>query len=92
MAREIWSTPLGKFVREFGADELAERLNYCRSAVYHWVAGTVVPRNDTAQRLVRIAQRNHFDLTVEDVLFNHRKEVARIQADARKERNAGTRS
>lgn len=101
----LWQTPLGQFVRQYGAQELADVLNYHRSAVYHWVAGTVSPYPETAQRVVELAQRRRFRVTegrreprklsLDDVIFGQRKEVARIleaQKSPRKEKNehAGT--
>jgi len=56
----LWETPLGRFVHEFGAGELAARLDYTRSAVYHWVQGSVRPYPDTAREIVKIAREAKF--------------------------------
>lgn len=96
----LWETPIGKFVHHYGAEELADRLDYSRSAVYHWVQGTVVPYPETARKIVALAREARFrfddggatrrSLSLDDV-FDQPKVVARIleEKSPRRKANAG---
>lgn len=50
-----WSTPLGRWVGQFGAPRLAEELGVRRQTVYHWIAGRSRPRTPVALRIVALS-------------------------------------
>lgn len=61
---ERWRTPLGKWVRRYGAAELAHELGlgahqptkHRAQAVYQWISGRTVPRPDHALRIVSLSR------------------------------------
>ncbi len=65
-----WETTFAKFVRAYGAQKLADELQIQRSAIYHWIAGSVQPHPDNAKRLVELASSIQFELSLSDI-YSH---------------------
>jgi hypothetical protein len=64
---ERWQTPLGIFVKKYGADNIAGKLRCTGRAVRGWVSG-FHPGPQLARRLVALAVANGVQLTLEDLL------------------------
>ena len=63
---ERWRTPLGLFVKKYGADSLARKLGVTGRAVRCWVSG-FRPGPQLARRLVALAASTGVQLTLEDL-------------------------
>ena len=63
---ERWQTPLGIFVKKYGADNIAGKLRCTGRAVRGWVSG-FHPGPQLARRLVALAVENGVHLTLEDL-------------------------
>lgn len=62
-----WETPLGRFVDFFGADELAERIDVHKTAVYQYVSGATLPHPAKAFAIRRIARSSGFSISLDDI-------------------------
>jgi hypothetical protein len=64
----------GRFVGEYGVEELATELSIDETAVYHWVAGRTTPRLENALAILKIAKRERVTLTIVEIR-QHRNEI-----------------
>ena len=67
-----WESKFGRFVGEYGVEELAAELAIDATAVYHWLGGRTVPRLENALAIQRIARRERFSLTIAEI-YERRK-------------------
>jgi len=67
VAFDRWETRFAKFVRAFGTQKLADTLQIKRSAIYHWISGSVQPHPENAKKVVALAKSIEFDLSLSDV-------------------------
>lgn len=74
MKKEAEQTKFGAFVRDFGVDELAERLAIRPSAIYHWLNGTTSPHPSNAIRIQALAKRRGVSLTLDEI-YQHFRDV-----------------
>jgi hypothetical protein len=73
-----WAGRFPQFVREYGAERLRLELGVVLSSVYHWVEGSWSPHYRTAKRIVDIAAREGFELSISDVMDHHQNVLAAI--------------
>jgi len=69
-----WESKFGRFVGEFGVEELAAELSIDATAVYHWVSGRQAPRVENALAIEKIAKRERVRLTIAEI-YQHRNEI-----------------
>jgi hypothetical protein len=69
-----WESKFGRFVGEFGVEELAAELSIDATAVYHWVSGRKAPRFENALAIEGIAKRERVRLTIAEI-YQHRNEI-----------------
>lgn len=62
------------FVNDYGAVELARRLDISSSAVYHWMSGSTSPHPATALRIQTLATENGSALSLDEI-YEHFREV-----------------
>lgn len=67
-------TKFASFVREFGVDELAQRLAIRPSAVYHWLNGTTSPHPSNAIKIQNLASRRGVALSLDEI-YQHFRDV-----------------
>jgi hypothetical protein len=63
---ERWNTPLGLFVKKYGADTIAGKLGVRGRTVRSWVSG-IMAGPELAGRLIALATANGVQLTLEDL-------------------------
>jgi hypothetical protein len=62
-----WESKFGRFVGEYGVEELATELSIDATAVYHWMSGRTVPRLENALAIQRIARRERVSLSITEI-------------------------
>jgi transcriptional regulator with XRE-family HTH domain len=73
MSRKIEEqTKFERFVRDFGVENLAQRLNVESSAVYHWLSAANKIRPDNADKIKRLAKRRGVDLSIDEIYAHFR--------------------
>jgi hypothetical protein len=58
-----WRTKFGRFVRRFGVEELARRLDLNPSAIYHWIACSTSPTRANTLKILELAKERGISLT-----------------------------
>jgi transcriptional regulator with XRE-family HTH domain len=56
-----------KFVRGFGVEELARRLEINPSAIYHWLRGKNIPDPKNAIKVQKLAKRRGVELSLDEI-------------------------
>lgn len=67
-------TKFDQFVREFGVEKLAQRLDVNRSAIYHWLRGATSPDPTNAIKIQTLARRRGVALSLDEI-YRHFREV-----------------
>lgn len=67
-------TKFDSFVREYGVERLAGRLNVNPSAVYHWLRGATSPHPANAIKIQRLARKRGIVLSLDEI-YQHFREV-----------------
>jgi hypothetical protein len=65
-----WKSKFARFVKSYGVDGLATRLDVLPSAVYHWIRGSTAPRPVHAEIIQRLARESGTRLTM-DQIYGH---------------------
>jgi hypothetical protein len=63
-----------QFIRGFGVDAIARRLDVNSSAVYHWLGGNASPHPTNAIKIQRIAKQRGVTLSLDEI-YQHFREV-----------------
>ena len=63
-----------KFVRGFGVEDLARRLDVNPSAIYHWLRGKTIPDPKNAVKVQKLAKRRRVELSLDEI-YQHSREV-----------------
>jgi hypothetical protein len=67
-----WDYKFAQFVRDYGVEKLAARLDVRPAAVYHWISGKSSPREWRAIAILQIARRRK--LSLKDI-YRHSRAV-----------------
>lgn len=67
-------TKFDRFVREFGVEDLARRLDMNPSAIYHWLRGSTSPHPANAIKIQRLAKQRGVSLSLDEI-YQHFREV-----------------
>lgn len=78
-----WQSKFGRFVSQYGAENLAEELGVDRTAVYHWIRGATSPQTATAAHIRVLARENGFRISFDDIYANFSRRVC-VGAERRK--------
>jgi transcriptional regulator with XRE-family HTH domain len=68
------SSKFDQFVREFGVEELAQRLAINPSAIYHWLRGSTSPHPANAIKIQTLAKQRGVTLSLDEI-YQHFREV-----------------
>jgi transcriptional regulator with XRE-family HTH domain len=60
-------TKFAKFVRGFGVEDLARRLDVNPSAIYHWLRGKTIPDPKNALKVQKLAKRRGVELSLDEI-------------------------
>lgn len=63
-----------RFVRSYGIELLAERLDLKPSAIYHWLRGSTSPHPANAIRIQTLAKQRGVTLSLDEI-YRHFREV-----------------
>jgi hypothetical protein len=69
-----WRSKFARFVKSYGVESLAAKLDVRPSAIYHWVSGATAPRRTHAEIIQRLARERGCRLTM-DAIYGHAREV-----------------
>ena len=67
-------TKFDKFIRGFGVEELARRLEVNSSAIYHWLRGATVPDPKNAVKVQKLAKQRGIALSLDEI-YQHSREI-----------------
>ncbi len=81
VSNQRWATPLGRFVRNYGAEGLAKELQVTATAIYAWVGGKASPRARTAGRIVQLAAEVGRKLTFDEIYSQAQLAAGRTLAE-----------
>lgn len=56
-----------KFIRGFGVEDLARRLDVNPSAIYHWLRGKTIPDPKNALKVQKLAKRRGIELSLNEI-------------------------
>jgi hypothetical protein len=70
IAESFWESEFARFVRSYGVDLMAQRLEIKPSAIYHWIRGSTAPRPVHAWTIQRLARERGAMLTM-DQIYGH---------------------
>lgn len=69
-----WDSKFGRFISEFGVEEMARRLGLNPSAIHHWIKGSSSPHPANAIKIQRIAKQSGVSLSLDEI-YQHFREV-----------------
>lgn len=72
--KPVEATKFDQFVREYGVEELARRLDVNPSAVYHWLSGSSSPHPANAIKIQTLAKQRGVSLSLDEI-YQHFREV-----------------
>lgn len=67
-------TKFDSFVRDYGVENLAQRLDVNPSAIYHWLRGSTSPHPANAIKIQTLAKERGIALSLDEI-FQHFREV-----------------
>lgn len=67
-------TKFDRFVRDFGVEALAQRLDVNPSAIYHWLRGATSPHPANALKIQKLAKQRGIALSLDEI-YQHFREV-----------------
>lgn len=67
-------TRFDQFVREFGVEDLAQRLDIKPSAIYQWLSGSTSPHPANAIKIQTLAKKRGIALSLDEI-YQHFREV-----------------
>lgn len=67
MARIVIDSKFERFVRSYGVELLAGRLQVQPSAVYHWLRGSTSPKRANARKIQKLARRRGVLLSLDEI-------------------------
>jgi hypothetical protein len=67
-------TKFDRFVRQFGVELLARRLDVNPSAIYHWLRGSTSPHPANAIKIQTLAKQRGVALSLDEI-YEHFREV-----------------
>lgn len=73
-AARLGGSKFERFVRSYGIERLARRLDLRRSAVQHWLRGSTSPHPANAIRIQELARRRGVALSLDEI-YRHFREV-----------------
>jgi hypothetical protein len=74
MIRHRWKSKFAHFIRSYGVESLAAKLDVRPSAIYQWVRGATTPRPAHAAILQRLAREHGSRLTMDEI-YGHSRAV-----------------
>lgn len=69
-----WTTKFARFIKSYGVESLAAKLDVRPSAIYHWIRGSTTPRPVHAEIIQRLARERGSRLTMDDI-YGHARDV-----------------
>lgn len=65
---------LNQFVRSYGVEELADRMDVDPTAIYHWLSGSTSPHPANAFKIQMLAKERDITLSLDEI-YQHFREV-----------------
>jgi hypothetical protein len=62
-----WSTPFGRFIREYGVTRLAQQLQVTTPAIYQWISGFTSPLPQHMLTLIVLSRGTQIPLDITDI-------------------------
>jgi hypothetical protein len=69
-----WRSKFARFIKSYGVESLAIKLDVRPSAIYHWISGRTAPRRTHAEILRRLARERGSRLTMDEI-YEHARVV-----------------
>jgi hypothetical protein len=69
-----WTTKFARFIKSYGVESLAAKLDVRPSAIYHWIGGATAPRWTHAEIIQRLARERGSRLTMDEI-YGHARAV-----------------
>lgn len=70
ITERYWKSKFARFVKSYGVEDLAVKLDVLPSAIYHWIRGSTAPRPVHAEIIQRLARERGCRLTM-DQIYGH---------------------
>jgi hypothetical protein len=77
--KKRWNSKFARFIRAYGVESLALRLDVRSSAIYHWIRGAHRPRPELADIIQRLARERGIRLTFDEI-YGHSRDLRAQEA------------
>jgi hypothetical protein len=72
-----WRSKFAQFVRAYGVESLAKKLDVHSSAIYHWIRGVARPKPEHAAIIQRVAREGGIRLSLDNI-YGHSSDLRAV--------------